>query len=55
MKSLKTNIYLLSNNSRSYYDKNIIQKINNQIKENKQLKDNIEELIYQLNHIFYSS
>ena len=52
---IKTNSYISSNNSKSDFEKSIIQKMNKLMQENKQLKDNIEELKMHYVHSYVHS
>ena len=52
---IKTNSYISSNNSKSDFEKSIIQKMNKLMQENKQLKDNIEELKMRYVHSYVHS
>ena len=52
---IKTNSYISSNNSKSDFEKSIIRKMNKLMQENKQLKDNIEELKMRYVHSYVHS
>jgi hypothetical protein len=52
---IKTNSYISSNNSKSDFEKSIIHKMNKLMQENKQLKDNIEELKMRYVHSYVHS
>lgn len=52
---IKTNSYISSNNSKSDFEKSIILKMNKLMQENKQLKDNIEELKMHYVHSYVHS
>jgi hypothetical protein len=52
---IKTNSYISSNNSKSDFEKSIIRKMNKLMQENKQLKDNIEELKMHYVHSYVHS
>ena len=52
---IKTNSYISSNNSKSDFEKSIIQKMNKLMQENKQLRDNIEELKMRYVHSYVHS
>ena len=52
---IKTNSYISSNNSKSDFEKSIILKMKKLMQENKQLKDNIEELKMRYVHSYVHS
>ena len=52
---IKTNSYISSNNSKIDFEKSIILKMNKLMQENKQLKDNIEELKMHYVHSYVHS
>ena len=52
---IKTNSYISSNNSKSDFEKSIILKMNKLMQENKQLRDNIEELKMRYVHSYVNS